>query len=160
MIPNRVFTIKDIYDLLVNEGIIDKKEIKIQEFKKVVKEFHQLISHEIVFKAYKYKFGEIGEFSIVRDKRRGKSINWGASNKRKQEIIDSGQIPFNKETAPDGIKWFIYHEGDYFKWHWYKSNTFVKNINVTSFRSTRTNRVAVGTAVKNDPFAETTYGIR
>lgn len=160
MIPNRIFTLRDIYDLLITEGIIDKKEIPFKEFRPVIKEFYKLISNEIIFKAYKFTVGEIGEFKIVRDKRRGKSINWGASNKRKQELIDAGEVPFNKDNAPDGVKWFIYHEGDYFKWQWYKSHTYVKNINVTAFRATRTNRVAVGAAVKNDPFAETTYGIR
>lgn len=161
MIPNRLFILKDIYNLLVDEGIIDKKEINFQkEFRPVVKEFYKLISHEIAEKAYKFNLGGLGEFKAVKDKRRGKSINWGDSNKRKQEIIDSGQVPFNKETAPDGIKWFILHEGDYFKWQWYKSNSYVKNINVSTFKVTRTNRIMLGRAVKNDPYAETTYGIR
>jgi hypothetical protein len=38
-----------------------------------------------------------------------KSINWDESNKFKQALIEEGIEVYNKETTPNGKKWFIYH---------------------------------------------------
>lgn len=42
-----------------------------------------------------------------------KSVNWEESKKFKQALIDKGIAVYNKDTCPDGKKWFIYHTDEY-----------------------------------------------
>jgi hypothetical protein len=160
MNSNKQYNTRSIYNHCVNEGLIDKKLVPYMTFYKVIRQFHKEISDKIIFDTYQFKT-EIGQFEVLRDERKGKSIDWNASKKRKQEIIDSGNVPFNAESNPDGIKWFVYHEGDYFKWNWFKDKgiSFTKNIKFYVFKPTSINRRAVAKAVKNNPFAELDYGI-
>jgi hypothetical protein len=157
---NRQINTREIYNICVQNGVINKKEIPYKLFYDVIRQFHKQLSDKIIFNTYQFKTN-IGQFEVLRDERRGKSIDWNASKKRKQDIIDSGGTPFNAQTAPHGIKWFIYHEGDYFKWHWFKDTgiSFIKNIKYYVFKPTSDNRRAVAKAVKNNPFAELDYGV-
>jgi len=122
-----------------------------------------VVTAYIIFdKINAFKPSQIGIFDIKKDIRRGQSIDWGASNKRKQEIIDSGLTPFNKTTAPDGIEWFIYHEGgDYYKWRWFKDTgaLFISNIKYYTFTATRANLRGLAQCIKQNPFASLDYGI-
>jgi hypothetical protein len=42
-----------------------------------------------------------------------RSIDWGESNKFKKTLIEQGIEPYNKETAPNGKHWFLYHTEPY-----------------------------------------------
>jgi hypothetical protein len=160
---NRQYNTRAIYDICVKQDIIDKNEISYRDFFNVIREFHKEISSKIIFDTYRFKPSEIGVFEIIKDIRRGKSIDWNASKKRKQQLLDDGLVPFSKAEAPDGIKWFVYHEGsDYFKWNWFKDTgaKFIKNIKYYTFKVTTGNRRTVAPAVKQNPFADLDYGIR
>lgn len=71
-----------------------------------------------------YNFGQLGRIYICEKPRaflfKGKPvklpIDWGASNKYKQYLIDNGKVPYDSVSAPDGIKWHIYHDSDYAYW--------------------------------------------
>lgn len=159
---SRQYNTRAIYNLCIEQGIIQKDEIPYRLFYDVIKEFHKGISDKIITDAYQFRPSEIGIFEIIKDVRRGKTIDWGASKKRKQEIIDEGGVPFNKVSAPNGVEWFVYHSGeDYFKWNWYKikESNFIKNLKYYIFRAATGNRRAVGSAVKQNPFADLDYGI-
>ncbi len=160
---NRQYNTRAIYNLCVEQGILDKNEIPYIQFYHIVREFHREVSQKIIFNTYRFKPSEIGFFEILKDQRKGKSIDWNASKKRKQEIIAAGGTPYNKAEAPTGIEWFIYHEGsDYFKWNWFKDTgaKFIKNIKYYVFKAATGNRRAVAKAVKQNPFADLDYGIR
>lgn len=159
---SRQYNTRAIYNICIENGIIREDEIPYKTFYNVIREFHKEISQKIIFDTYRFNPSEIGVFEILRSERRGKSIDWNASKKRKQEIIDSGEVPYSKLNAPNGIDWFVYHDGDYFKWNWYKNTatTFIKNIRFYMFKAATGNRRAVAQAVKNNPFASINYGIR
>jgi hypothetical protein len=159
---NRQYNTKAIYTLCVEQGIINKDEFVYKDFYNVIREFHKEIAKKIINDQYKFKPSQIGIFEITKDIRRGQSINWGASNKRKQEIIDSGLVPYNKENSPEGIEWFIYHEGgDYYKWRWFKDTgaKFISNIKYYNFQAARANLRGLAKAIKENPFASLEYGI-
>lgn len=160
---NRQYNTRAIYNICIEKGIIQKDEISYRLFYDIIREFHKEISHKIILETYRFKPSEIGIFEVIKDIRRGKSINWHASKKRKQEIIDAGGTPYSKLSAPNGIEWFVYHEGeDYFKWHWFKDTSakFIKNLKFYTFKVATGNRRAVAPAVKQNPFADLDYGIR
>lgn len=159
---NRQYNTRAIYNICIEKGILQKNEIPYKLFYDIIREFHKEISNKIVFDTYRFKPSEIGVFEILRLDRKGKSIDWNASKKRKQEIIDAGGTPYSKLNAPNGIEWFVYHEGDYFKWNWFKDTgaKFVKNLKFYVFKAATGNRRAVAKAIKQNPFADLDYGIR
>jgi len=120
-------------------------------FYNVVREFHKEIAIKIM-NGYEFKPGYLlGNFHIVKDLRKGKTINWGASNKRKQELIDQGITPFNKATAPNGVEWFIYYtDNKYYRWRWLKDirKNFTKRMKYYMFSAAANNRKALGKIVK------------
>tara|TARA_R110000744_G_scaffold336625_2_gene441907 strand:+ start:586 stop:1062 length:477 start_codon:yes stop_codon:yes gene_type:complete len=68
---------------------------------------------------------------------RNPAIDWGESNKYKQELLDEGTPIFNKETG-EGVKWHIYFTDEYYcKFHWRKIKCKVKNKSVYRFDATR-----------------------
>lgn len=157
---NRQYKLKDLYKIVISTGKLDK-EITYEEFSTVIRDFNKEVSSRIINNAYKFNFG-IGTIEVKRSPRRGVSIDWNSSKKLKQEIIDRGDIPFNKKDAPEGIKWFIYFDSkDYFKWNWFKdtSTKFIKNLQFYVFRPMTGNRKGVAKAVKANPFADIDYGI-
>ena len=162
MNSNRQYNTKAIYDLCLSLDLVKKEQVPYTIFYTIIREFHKAIAEGIIFKTYSFKPSEIGIFHVLRDERRGKSINWQASKKRKQEIINSGGIPYSKLGAPHGLEWFVYHEGDYFKWNWYKDKgaSFIKNLKKYTFKVATGNRRAVAKAVKSNTFASIDYGIR
>lgn len=65
--------------------------------------------------------------------------NWHASNKRKQEIIDRGGIPKDKEH-PEGENWIVYYTDPYYlRYSWVKNKGAcrVKNHPFYSFKIAR-----------------------
>tara|TARA_R100000951_G_scaffold9319_1_gene8279 strand:+ start:1413 stop:1889 length:477 start_codon:yes stop_codon:yes gene_type:complete len=81
----------------------------------------------------------LSTLSIVRKLRdpRSPSIDWGESNKYKQELLDAGTPLFNKETG-EGVKWHIYYtDGEYLKYYWRKGKCKVKNKTAYRFDATR-----------------------
>lgn len=86
------------------------------------------ISKHIVKGGY-YTFGNVGKI-YVREKPRtflfkGRPvklpIDWGLSNKYKEELIKQGKVPYDKNNAPFGVKWHIYHTSDYGYWFWWEA---------------------------------------
>lgn len=155
---NTQYNTKAIYQLCLEQGYISKELCSYREFYDIIREFNKGISNKIIYNQYTFKIN-IGYFRVIRVQRRGKSINWGASNKRKQELIEQNLVPYNKETAPHGLEWFIYHEGDYFIWNWFKDKSakFIKNVVSYKLLPTAGNRKEVAQAVKLNPDAS--YGL-
>lgn len=86
----------------------------------------------------------LGYLSIVRVQRNyasksTRNIDWPASNKRRQQLIDEGKTPYSKTTAPDGVKWFVYFTGQdyYVRFYWDKYAAQVENKSVYRFEATR-----------------------
>jgi len=106
----------------------------------IVKEANPLIVDEII-KGKEFHMGyNLASIMVIHKKRcitkRARSaIDWGKSNKLKAQLIAEGKTPFNKETAPDGEKWFIYQEGshgNYFRW--VKKNVKIENSPIYKFK--------------------------
>lgn len=157
---NKQYRLKEIYKIAIDNNLLPKN-IEYKDFYYIVRDFNKSVSNKIINDHYKFAFG-LGLIEVLRTNRKGKSIDWHTSKQLKQALIDSGKTPFNKETAPEGEKWFVYFEGkDYFKWHWFKDKgcDFVKNVKYYVFKPMADNIKKVGKAVKENPFADLDYGI-
>jgi hypothetical protein len=63
---------------------------------------------------------KLGTLQIRKIQRYNPSVNWGESLSRKQELIDQGIVPRDKEH-PEGENWLIYRNTDYYlRWSWAK----------------------------------------
>ena len=81
----------------------------------------------------KMDFGSgVGNISVKEKERYpgSNAIDWGKSNAYKEQLIADGKTPYNKETAPDGVKWHIPYSSMYSYWIWwkYRLNSSVNSI--------------------------------
>ena len=157
---------KDIYRRLRSKKKINPPR---EDFLKCTAEFNKRIAQKIL-EGYKFRIPSVGgqlEIKVRERKKKSKrftDINWDESLKYKQELIDKGEVPYNKETAPDGVKWFVYHEGPYCLWNWFRAtgDRYKKNIMNYSFKVTRGpngNARKMWEMFKKNPIAEITYDI-
>jgi len=80
-----------------------------------------------------YRFGNAGKMYIKEKARTflfmGKPvklpIDWGLSNKYKAKLLAEGKTPYDQDTAPNGIKWHIYHNSDFAYWFWWEAGSIV-----------------------------------
>jgi hypothetical protein len=153
--------LKSIYNVCLENEYIPKG-ITYKEFFTTLNSFHKEISPKIMF-GYKFRpNGRLGVFNVVKDIRRGKTINWGDSNKLKAAIIAQGGIPYDKKTAPDGEKWHVYYmDNEYFKWKWFKEGAteFIKNSKYYIFKACTKNRRTVGKVVNENKLVTVNYAV-
>lgn len=104
-------------------------------------ELYNIYCMDKIIDGYTVNLGSyLSTLSIIRIERNysNPAVNWKASNEYKQELIDQGITPYNKETAPDGEKWLIYYTDDWYcRFYWNKSQCKVRNKSVYSFHPTR-----------------------
>jgi hypothetical protein len=98
----------------IETNIVFFETIPIMQYhvQKIINSINLHMTDVIIRKGYKFKVPYLGKISVRRRKRGRPMPNWDLSNKKKQSIIDAGGVPYNKDTAPDGEKWLIYHDGD------------------------------------------------
>lgn len=134
------------------------RRVSYKVFSEILREFHKQISDEIV-SGYRFNpLKRLGTFRILCCDRTSKAtkfgdINWPESNKKKQELIDKGITPKDKDN-PDGEDWFIYYTDPfYFKWKWHKktNHTYVKNMLYYFFKPTWHNKKKLSKEIKNNP---------
>lgn len=154
------YRLKDIHKIALERNSVSEN-INYSDYYNFVRLFNRKICKEIIEKNYKFNTG-FGIIEIKKKPRTKPIINWGESNKLKQELINKGLTPFNKETSPDGINWFIYYETSItYKWNWFKdgSTMFIKDLNCWKFIPMTGNKKNLGRVISKDPFAELKYGI-
>jgi hypothetical protein len=156
--------LKTIYKICIDNNFISK-DVTYKQFAEVIRECHIELSYNIL-RGYRFRpTGQLGDFYLVKDIRRGKTINWGASNKRKQEIIDAGETPLvgkaGTEESNNGKEWLMYFEdNDYFKWLWFKDTAtkYLKNVKYYVFKPCTRNRRTIAKVIKEDSFITESYG--
>jgi len=126
----------------LKESAADSKKsvIKFKLYKFIVNLFNESICDYIIKEGYTLRMGHnLGNIYIARKLRsQQRPIDWGASNKIKASIIADGKVPYNKETAPEGEKYIVYHDSKYANyWFWTKFACAVKNRDFFSFNPTK-----------------------
>jgi hypothetical protein len=154
----RKYKLKEIFGIAKTKQYISNN-IDYPDYYNFVRLFNRKISKEIIGKNYKFSTG-FGVIGVKKQKRTKPPIDWGSSNKLKQQIIDEGGTPFNKITNPQGTNWFIYFESSIrYKWDWFKdgSTKFIKDVAYWRFVPMSDNRKNLGKTVSKNPFAEIDY---
>ena len=100
----------------------------------------------------------LSTLSITRRERdpRSPRIDWGESNKYKNELIESGEELYDTITEK-GVKWYIYHTDEFYcKYYWRKGKCKIPNKSVYRFDATRGvkgNKDKLTTLLKEDDLA-------
>ena len=141
------YTSLDIYhDYEMNGGSLDEKI-----FHKLCIEFNTAVMDEVIYKGREFDMGfRLSTIEVVRADRdfKNKTINWNASNKLKEKIIEEGGTPYSKDN-PEGEKWFVYYTDDWYcRINWNKSRCIVKNKTAYRFIATR-GKIGNKTKLKN-----------
>ena len=115
------------------------KPVDAATFKNICGDFNILIIDHIL-EGKEFNMGyNISTLSIVRMKRdpRSPRVDWSESNRYKQELKDSGENLYDKDTG-EGTKWQIYFTDEYYyKYYWRKGKCTVPNKSVYRFDATR-----------------------
>lgn len=115
-------------------------EVDYSTFISVLSRFNQLAVGKML-EGYDFPMGkDLSRLSIVRVKRdfsHKLSVDWNASYALKQEIIDAGETPRDKDH-PDGEEWLVYFTDDWYcRFFWEKSTCKVKHRMYYRFDPTR-----------------------
>ena len=113
-------------------------------FIKIIEAYNKKVLKALVEEGASVKLGNnLGYLYILRQKKKDlfsmRNIDWGESNKFKQELIDRGDTP-KDENNPDGKNWFqFYEDTDYLRVAWTKKygTCKVPNNSVYAFYPTR-----------------------
>jgi len=114
-------------------------------------ELFNMWSMEKITDGYKLNLGSyLSSIEVIRVKRNHSNprVNWGETNKYKQELLsgeaeeapDEGydEEDLYSEDNPDGIKYFIYHTDDWYcKFYWNINACKVRNKSAYKFKATR-----------------------
>ena len=129
------YTLQDIYKEYTNTvSLIDKKI-----FRDICEEFNMAIINSILEGNTLDMGNNLSTLSIVRKERdpRNPKVDWGESNKYKQELLEQGKKLYNAETG-EGVKWHIYYTDSYYcKFYWRKGKCRIPNKSVYRFDATR-----------------------
>lgn len=150
----------DIYDFYSENlsGSLDKKT-----FHDLCKEFNQAVMDEIIYEGKQFNQGyHLSTLSVVRVERdwSNKQVDWNASKKYRQELIDAGKEIYDAKTG-EGEKWLIYHtEKFYCRFLWKKSKCAVTNKSVYQFKPSGGivgNKTKLKEHIKENELAYTKY---
>jgi len=129
------YTIGHIYEDYKKED----KDVDKTLFKDICSEFNIGIMEEIL-EGKEFNMGNnLSTLSIKRVDRdpRSPRVDWAESNKYKKELLEEGELLYNKETD-EGVKWHIYYtDGFYCKYYWKKGKCRIPNKSVYRFDPTR-----------------------
>ena len=130
------YTLKDIYEDYENSTAttVDKKL-----FRDICEEFNITIMSKILDGAEFNMGNNLSSLSITRVERdpRSPRVDWGESNKYKQELLDKGKDLYNLNTST-GNKWHVYYTDSFYcKYYWKKGKCRVSNKSVYRFTPTR-----------------------
>jgi|AntRauTorcE11897_2_1112592.scaffolds.fasta_scaffold00144_3 hypothetical protein len=128
--------LNDHYDYYVNErrGMFSKKI-----YKKVINEFNKMLIGKLLTGIPVNLGGRLGSMQICRAHRNFKNtrVNWGATNKRKEQLLKEGKKLYDNETG-EGEEYLVLHtDDDYCYIHWYRIMCSVPNKTVYRFISNR-----------------------
>lgn len=154
---NIIVTInKSLYKIEEKLEKIASSYIPENTFKEILYRFNNKISDEIVYKGYVLRLGSglgfirIKKVNAIHNRdgslRVKKRINWGESNKRKNELLQNGEVPYKVlerdvegkiVSTNNGVNWFIYHSNDFdYLWNWNKNKCVVMNSAYYKFKPT------------------------
>jgi hypothetical protein len=130
------YTLSHIYEQYKNDV---KDPVDKTTFKNICGDFNIFII-DYILEGKEFNMGyNLSTLSIVRMERdpRSPRVDWAESNKYKQELKDSGEKLYDKETG-EGTKWQIYFTDEYYyKYYWRKGKCKVPNKSVYRFDATR-----------------------
>jgi len=129
------YTLADIYkEYTLEHEAVDKKV-----FRDICEEFNIEIMEDVLNGSTFNMGNNLSTLSIVRKERdpRNPKVDWGESNKYKQELLDNNEQLYDVETG-EGVKWHIYYtDGYYCKFYWRKGKCRIPNKSVYRFDATR-----------------------
>jgi len=130
------YTSVDIYRHYVADG----GELPKALYKNICQDFNQQIMLHLIEDAGKFDMGyRLSTLSILRMRRNysNPQVDWGASNKFKEELQAKGEKLYDAKTG-EGTKWLIYHDEDWYcRFYWKKKHCVVPNKIVYKFVATR-----------------------
>jgi len=129
------YTLADIYkEYTLEHEAVDKKV-----FRDICEEFNIEIMEDVLNGSTFNMGNNLSTLSIVRKERdpRNPKVDWGESNKYKQELLDNNEQLYDVDTG-EGVKWHIYYtDGYYCKFYWRKGKCRIPNKSVYRFDATR-----------------------
>ena len=130
------YTLEDIYE---DFDMRSDLEIPKALFRSICSEYNQEIIESVLDGSIIDLGNNLSNISIARIKRNPSKpvIDWGESNKDRQELLEEGYELYNTNTGK-GKKWSIYYtDEEYCRFYWNKGKCRVPNKSVYKFVPTR-----------------------
>lgn len=111
---------------------IDNQIIPFKDYSDIINSFNNQMIDKIIHENYKFEpRATFGSIYVIRNENERKRVNWGASDKKKKQLIEEGKIPYKKEdalTIPNyqGVNWLVYLPSIDYYLQWSKTYTGIK----------------------------------
>lgn len=149
---------RDIYKHYIECG----GELPYTEFREIICTFNEDVIDQIL-DGRELNMGKgLSRLSIMRIERDFKrpTIDWGSSNKLKEELLAEGEELFSKDNS-DGTKWFVYFTDDwYLRFYWEKKRCSLKNRSAYRLDITFDNKNHLKRLIKKDSLAYLNFRTR
>ena len=130
------YTLEDIY---IDFDMRSNLELSKNLFRDICSSYNQEVVNALLDGQTIDLGNNLSSLSIARIKRNPAkpTIDWGESNKYKEELLAEGTELYNQDTNK-GKKWHIYYtDADYCRFYWNKGKCKVPNKSVYKFVPTR-----------------------
>ena len=138
--------LRDAYDFYRQKG----GTLPYNQWKELCEEFNNMVI-DALLDGERVEMGSgLSYLQIIRDKNEFKkpSVDWKASYKLRQELLDEGKELFDSKTGK-GEKWLVYFTNEYyFRYYWNKKYASCRNSRVYQFIPARGNTGAKTKLVK------------
>lgn len=126
-ITNTLIAVNKLYRRKLN-SLVEIKKNKVTEviFKDIIYTFNQILIKDELLKGEIFRVPNLGLIAVVRKTRseKKKVINWNASNKYKQQLIEEGKLPreYTRDNKGNiisdngGVDWLITFSEPYSYW--------------------------------------------
>tara|TARA_R110002020_G_scaffold102846_4_gene241136 strand:- start:167 stop:640 length:474 start_codon:yes stop_codon:yes gene_type:complete len=150
-----MYTINKIYEDYIkqHDNCVDKKT-----FRDICEKFNMNIIDTVLDGGEFHMGNNLSSLSVVRVNRdpRSPRVDWGESNKYRQELEEEGKNLYDHKTG-EGEKWHIYYTDKFYcKFYWKKGKCRIPNKSVYRFvptRGVKGNKEKLINMLKNDELA-------
>ena len=127
--------IRRLYQDYIDSG----GKVDYETYKEVIISYNNQVMEKIT-DGYIFNMGNLlSSICVVKIDRNFEkpTVDWPASNRRKQKILDSGAKLYDSKTG-EGEKWIVYYLDDYYvRFYWNKYKCRIKNKSIYKFQPTR-----------------------
>jgi len=143
-----IYRFRTLSKRIINYGIL--YSMTERDYNKIMLEYGNSLAKKLVLSGTLILPCKLGTIEVCLTEHNKPRIDWGASNRMKQLIIDEGKIPKDM-LNPNGEKWIVYHTEEIYPFIRYTFNSKIHNLQFYKLAVSNYNNFLRDGVVENAP---------